>query len=1273
MNLNNNDNRICCLARLLKERILVLDGAMGTMIQRYPLDENGYRGARFHDWPRDVKGNNDLLNLTQPAVIRSIHKQYLDAGADIIETNTFNCNRISMADYGMEGLVRELNIAGAQNARVAADQAQAMTPGRTCFVAGSIGPTNKTASISANVNDPASRGITFDQLVEAYSEQVKALLEGGVDLLLIETVFDSLNSKAALFAIAETFDELGISALPAGGDPNPTGRQVPVMVSFTITDLSGRTLSGQTVQAYWTSISHFPLLSVGINCALGPTEMRPFIQELAKIAPVYISTHPNAGLPNPMLPTGFPETPETFAPKVAQWASEGWVNIVGGCCGTTPDHIKAVASAMKGLKPHVPPAKDSVLRLSGLEVLAIPGNPCATAASATGAAQAASSNFINVGERTNVTGSPKFAKLILAGQFDQALAIAKQQVENGAQIIDINMDEGMLDGVKAMTHFCNLVASEPDIARVPIMVDSSKWTVIEAALKCIQGKAVVNSISLKEGEEIFLQHARRVRRYGAATVVMAFDEQGQATTLERRREICRRSYELLTEKIGFPPQDIIFDPNVLTVATGMDEHNNYAVDFIEATRWIKTNLPFAKVSGGISNVSFSFRGNNPVREAMHAAFLYHAIRAGLDMGIVNAGMLAVYEEIPKELLVRVEDVLLNRRPDATERLVKFAQTLKKQDKTETVELEWRKGTVEKRIEHALVKGEIEFINGDIEEARKTYPSPLAVIEGPLMQGMNTVGDLFGAGKMFLPQVVKSARVMKQAVSVLLPYMQTGKEKTSNTRGKIVLATVKGDVHDIGKNIVGVVLACNNYEIVDLGVMVPCEKILQTAREQKADLIGLSGLITPSLDEMAHVAQEMQRQGFNIPLLIGGATTSKAHTAVKIAPGYSEPVVQVPDASRAAAVAGNLVSPMLKPGYTRKLREDQEVLRQRHTAQRAALLPIAEVRNQRLKINWREEDIAKPEFIGTRVLSSDLPGTARISLEEIVPFIDWSPFFHAWELRGRYPAILNDPKYGTQATKLFADAQALLKTIVNQKLLALRAVHGFFPANSDGDDVVLFTDESRKTERARFHFLRQQFEKPQGQGNLCLADFIAPLSGVAKPLPDTIGAFALTSGVGMRELVTKFKAANDDYNAIMAEALADRLAEAFAEFLHKKVRVEWGFGGAENLTPGQLIDEQYRGIRPAAGYPACPDHTEKQILWSLLDAEKTTEIKLTESLAMWPASSVSGLYFAHPQSKYFAVGRLGLDQVEDYARRKGVKIAEVEKWLAPNLNYTPKEA
>jgi len=1273
VNLNNNENRIGCLARLLKERILVLDGAMGTMIQRYPLDENGYRGARFRDWPRDVKGNNDLLNLTQPAVIRSIHKQYLDAGADIIETNTFNCNRISMADYGMEGLVRELNLAGAQNARAAADQAEAATPGRACFVAGSVGPTNKTASISANVNDPASRGITFDQLVEAYSEQVEALLEGGVDLLLIETVFDSLNSKAALFAIAKIFDKLGINALPAGIDPKPTIRQVPVMVSFTITDLSGRTLSGQTVQAYWTSISHFPLFSVGINCALGPAEMRPFIQELAKIAPVYISTHPNAGLPNPMLPTGFPETPETFAPQIAQWASEGWINIVGGCCGTTPDHIKAVAGAVKGLKPHVPAVKDTVLRLSGLEVLAIPGNPCATASSATGAAQAASSNFINVGERTNVTGSPKFAKLILAGQFDQALAIAKQQVENGAQIIDINMDEGMLDGVKAMTHFCNLVASEPDIARVPIMVDSSKWAVIEAALKCIQGKAVVNSISLKEGEEIFLQHARQVRRYGAATVVMAFDEQGQATTLERRKEICARCYKLLTEKIGFPPQDIIFDPNVLTVATGMDEHNNYAVDFIEATRWIKMNLPFAKVSGGISNVSFSFRGNNPVREAMHAAFLYHAIRAGLDMGIVNAGMLAVYKEVPKELLERVEDVLLNRRSDATERLVKFAQTLKQQDKTEVVELEWRKGTVEQRIEHALVKGVIDFIQEDIEEARKTYPSPLAVIEGPLMQGMNTVGDLFGAGKMFLPQVVKSARVMKQAVSVLLPYMQTGKEKVSNTRGKIVLATVKGDVHDIGKNIVGVVLACNNYEIIDLGVMVPCEKILQTAREKKADIIGLSGLITPSLDEMAHVAREMKRQGFNIPLMIGGATTSQAHTAVKIAPEYGEPVVQVSDASRAAAVAGNLVSSLLKPAYTRKLREDQEVLRQRHTTQRATLLPISEARNRRLQINWREEDIAKPEFIGTRVLSSDLPGTARISLEEIVPFIDWSPFFHAWELRGRYPAILNDPKCGTQATKLFSDAQALLKTIVGQKLMALRAVYGFFPANSDGDDVVLFTDESRKTERARFHFLRQQFEKPQGQGNLCLADFVAPLSGVAKPLPDTIGAFALTSGVGMRELVTKFKAANDDYNAIMAEALADRLAEAFAEFLHRKVRVEWGFGGTENLTTGQLIDEQYRGIRPAAGYPACPDHTEKWTLWSLLDAEKTTEIKLTESLAMWPASSVSGLYFAHPQSKYFAVGRLGRDQIEDYGKRKGMEIAEVEKWLAPNLNYSPKDA
>lgn len=1256
------NDRIAVLTRLLKERILILDGAMGTMIQRYPLDEAGYRGARFQDWPRDLKGNNDLLSLTQPAVTRSIHRQYLEAGADIIETNTFNCTRISMADYGMESLVRELNVAGARNARAAADEAEAATPGRVCFVAGSLGPTNKTASMSADVNNPAARAISYAELVDAYYEQADALLEGGVDLLLVETVFDSLNSKAALFAIAKLFEEKGIEAVQPGVDyPDGGPRRVPVMVSFTITDLSGRTLSGQTVAAYWTSISHFPLLSVGINCALGPKEMRPFIQELSQIAPVCISAHPNAGLPNPMLPTGFPETPETLAPQLAEWAANGWLNIVGGCCGTTPDHIRAVAQAVREFKPRKPQPPDPVLRLSGLEALAIPGNASGDAA--------ASSNFINVGERTNVTGSPKFAKLILAGQFDQALAIAKQQVENGAQIIDINMDEGMLDGVKAMAHFCNLIASEPDIARVPIMVDSSKWSVIEAALQCIQGKAVVNSISLKEGEEKFLTHARLVRRYGAAAVVMAFDEKGQADSLERRREICSRCYKLLTEKVHFPPQDIIFDPNVLTVATGMEEHNNYAVDFIEATRWIKQSLPLAKVSGGISNVSFSFRGNNAVREAMHAAFLYHAIRAGLDMAIVNAGMLAVYEEIPKDLLLLVEDVLLNRRPDATERLVKFAETIKQKGRVETVAVEWRKGSLEQRLEHALVKGDVEFIEADIAEALKKYPQPLEIIEGPLMSGMNVVGDLFGAGKMFLPQVVKSARVMKQAVACLLPHMGANKQEKSRARGKIVMATVKGDVHDIGKNIVSVVLACNNYEIVDLGVMVPCEKILQAARDHKADIIGLSGLITPSLDEMSHVAREMQRQGFSIPLLIGGATTSPAHTAVKIAPGYGQPVIQVPDASRAAAVAGSLMNPLLKPAYFHKILEQQESLRQRHASQSVPLLSIENARARKLKIDWNAGDIAKPSFLGTRLMASDIEGAEPVSLTDLVPLIDWTPFFHTWELRGRYPAILTDPKYAGQAAKLFDEAQVLLRRIVDEKLLAARAVYGFHPANAEGDDVIFYTDESRSSEAARFHFLRQQIEKPEGQASLCLADFVAPVNGAAT-LPDSLGTFALTTGIGLEALVREFKAANDDYNAIMAEALADRLAEAFAEFLHKRAREAWGFGRGELLSPEQLIDEQYRGIRPAAGYPACPDHTEKWTLWQLLDVEARTGIRLTESAAMWPGSSVSGLYFAHPQSKYFGVGKLGRDQVVDYQKRKGMDLAELEKWLGSNLNYNP---
>jgi 5-methyltetrahydrofolate--homocysteine methyltransferase len=1247
LNVNADLDRTPELERLLRERIVILDGAMGTMIQSYKLDEAAFRGERFKDWPQDLKGNNDLLNLTQPQIIQAIHRQYLDAGADIIETNTFNSTAISLADYKLEKLVYEFNVAGAQNARAAADAAMAAEPGRVVFVAGALGPTSKTASLSPNVQNPAFRAITFDQLVAAYSEQTCGLLDGGVDILLLETVFDSLNSKAALFAIHKYFED--------------AGRRVPVMVSFTITDLSGRTLSGQTVEAYWNSISHNKLLSVGINCAFGPKEMRPFIEELSGIADIFVSAYPNAGLPNPMLPTGFPETPETLAPQLKDWAENGWLNIVGGCCGTTPAHIHAVAEAVRGLPPRVPPRIEPTTRLSGLEALTI--RPEA--------------NFVNIGERTNVTGSPKFAKLILAGNYEPALAIAKQQVENGAQMIDVNMDEAMLDSEKAMTTFLNLVASEPDIARVPVMVDSSKWSVIEAGLKCLQGKGVVNSISLKEGEEKFVRQAKLIRRYGAAVVVMAFDERGQADSLERKMEVCERSYRILTRQAGFPPQDIIFDPNVLTVATGIEEHNNYAVDFIRATKWIKEHLPLARVSGGISNVSFSFRGNNVVREAMHSAFLYHAIRAGLDMGIVNPGMLEVYEEIPKDLLGLVEDVLLNRRPDATERLVKFAETIKQKDKTEVVEDEWRQGTVEQRLSHALIKGIVDYIDKDTEEARQKYGRPLLVIEGPLMQGMSVVGDLFGSGRMFLPQVVKSARVMKKAVAYLFPFMEAEKAASGKhqAQGRILMATVKGDVHDIGKNIVGVVLGCNNYEVIDLGVMVPAEKILQTARERNADIIGLSGLITPSLDEMVHVAKEMERQGFSVPLLIGGATTSKAHTAVRIAPGYSQPVVHVLDASRAAGVVGKLLNPSLKPAFVENVRAEYNKLRAKHTDQTAKpLLTIEEARRRRTPIEWKASDIQQPAFTGLRVLASGHQSPVSslqspISLSDLVAFIDWSPFFHTWELRGRYPAILERP----EAKKLFEDAQALLSDIISRNLLTARGVYGFFPANAVGDDVELYSDDSRAQVLATFHFLRQQMDKPQDQFNHCLADYIAPKSGLStlhSPLPDYLGAFAVTAGFGVEELCRKFEHDHDDYNSIMAKALADRLAEAFAEYLHQRARKEWGYGKEERLTFEELIREKYRGIRPAAGYPACPDHTEKWTLWKLLEVEKNTGIKLTESGAMWPGASVSGLYFAHPESKYFAVGKIGRDQVLDYHQRKQMDLSAVERWLGPYLNYEP---
>jgi 5-methyltetrahydrofolate--homocysteine methyltransferase len=1222
------------LEALLKRRILILDGAMGTMIQQRRLDEAAFRGERFKDWKKDLKGHNDLLNLTQPGIVQDIHRQYLEAGADIVETNTFNSQSISLADYGMESLAYELAKAGAECARRAVTQVCAAQAGRQCFVAGAIGPTTKTSSISTDVNNPGARGTTYDQLVSAYSDQVHGLIDGGVDILLVETIFDTLNAKAALFAIEQVFDERKL--------------RLPVMASVTFIQAgSNRGVTGQTVEAFWNSISHVPLLSVGINCALGPKEMRPLIEELSQIAPIYVSSHPNAGLPNPLLPTGFPETPDTLAPQLKDWAKNGWLNIVGGCCGTTPAHIKLIAEAVRGLPPRVPPIIEPYTRLSGLEALTIRPE----------------SNFVNIGERTNVTGSPAFAKLILGGDYDSALSVARQQVEGGAQIIDVNMDEGLLDSKAAMEKFLRLVASEPDISRVPVMVDSSKWEILETGLKNIQGKAVVNSISLKEGESKFIEQATLIRWYGAAMVVMAFDERGQADTLKRKTEICSRSYTILTERVGVPPQDIIFDPNVLTVATGIEEHNNYAVNFIEATRWIKQHLPSAKVSGGISNISFSFRGNNVVREAMHAAFLYHAIKAGLDMGIVNAGQLAVYEEIPKDLLTLVEDVLLNRRPDATERLVAFAETVKQKGKVAAKDDEWRTGTVEDRLAHALVKGITDYIDQDVEEARRKYAKPLEIIEGPLMAGMNIVGDLFGSGKMFLPQVVKSARVMKKAVAYLLPFMEEEKQKAGGAKsnGKVLLATVKGDVHDIGKNIVGVVLGCNNYEVIDLGVMVPCEKILATAREQHADIVGLSGLITPSLDEMVHVAKEMTREGFTVPLLIGGATTSKAHTAVKIAPSYEPSVVHVLDASRAVGVVGKLMNPGQKSEFVSQVRGDYDRVRQAHQDRTAKpVLSVVQARANRFTSDWAKVEIPVPSFLGVRVIT-DQP------LRELIPFIDWSPFFHTWELKGRYPAILDDATVGPKAKELYDDALRLLDRIVQKRLLAAKATYGFFAAASVGDDIQLYTDETRNKPLTVIHTLRQQSEKPLGQPNLALADFVAPSDSGRN---DHIGVFAVTAGIGLDDLCRQFDKDHDDYNSIMAKALADRLAEAFAEWLHKRVRGEWRYGRSERLTNDDLIRERYRGIRPAPGYPACPDHTEKRLLFDLLQAEQHTGITLTESFAMLPAASVSGFYFAHPDAKYFAVGKIGKDQVEDYARRKGMDLRTVERWLGPNLNYEP---
>ena len=1215
---------------LLERRIVILDGALGTMIHGCGLTEADYRGERFADHSKELRLNSDLLNLTQPHIIEDFHRQYLEAGADIIETNTFNANAISQAEYGLESFVREMNIAGAQVARRAAEQVRKDHPGRDCFVAGSIGPTSRSASISREVNDPSSRSVTFRQLCDVYGEQARALAEGGADLLLLETVFDTLNAKAALFAIEQYFEE--------------SGRRLPLMVSVTIVDRSGRNLSGQTVEGFWTSVSHIPMLSVGINCALGAKQMRPYMEELAGIATVRISCYPNAGLPNAF--GGFDETPESMAADLEEFAANGWLNIVGSCCGSAPAHTRAIADAVRPMKPHALVQPERYSRFSGLEAFVIRPEM----------------NFVNIGERTNVTGSPRFAKLILGGEYEQALAVARQQVEGGAQMLDVNMDEGMLDSEQAMTTFLNFIASEPDIARLPLVIDSSKWSVIEAGLQCAQGKSIVNSISLKEGEEVFRQRARLIRRYGAAMIVMAFDETGQADTAERKVEICRRAYRILTEEAGVPSEDIIFDPNILTVATGIEEHNNYAVAFLEAARLIKATLPGCKVSGGVSNISFSFRGNNAVREAMHAAFLYHAIQAGMDMGIVNAGQLGIYEEIPKDLLERVEDVLLNRRPDATERLLAFAESVTQEGKAEAVEDAWRQGTVEERLSHALVKGIVDYIEQDAEEAYQKLGRPLAVIEGPLMAGMNVVGDLFGSGKMFLPQVVKSARVMKKAVARLLPYMEAEKEASGRHQAdaRIVMATVKGDVHDIGKNIVGIVLGCNNYEIIDLGVMVSAARILEAARESGADLIGLSGLITPSLDEMVHVAREMEREGFRIPLLIGGATTSRAHTAVRIAPAYSQPVVHVLDASRAVGVVSRLKSPELRAAFAEENHLDQEKARVRHSApSRQKLLSLEEARGRKPRFDWDSQELSEPSFTDDRVFDP-------VPLEEIVPYIDWTPLFHAWELKGIYPQILERPEIGPRARELFDDAQELLAEIVREKWLTARAVIGFFPANSVGDNIEVYGDGSRSRLLGVFHTLRQQARRPEGEHNYALADFIAPEASGRR---DYLGLFAVTAGIGTEELAAKFASRQDDYNAIMTKALADRLAEALAEMMHRRARQYWGFGKNEQLSCEELIQEKYRGIRPAPGYPACPDHTEKQLLFSLLQAERLG-IHLTENLAMYPAASVSGFYFSHPASRYFAVGKIGRDQVLDYHRRKGMELKEVERWLGPSLNYEP---
>ena len=1230
------ETRLAALKAQIEARILLLDGAMGTMIQRHQLDEAAYRGARFDNYHADVQGNNDLLSLTQPDIIRDIHTAYLQAGSDIVETNTFSSTTIAQADYDMQDLAYELNVEGAKLARQACDAMEAADPSRPRYVAGALGPTNRTASLSPEVNDPGYRNVNYDELRDAYADATRGLIEGGADIILVETIFDTLNAKAAVHAVQDVFEATGIT--------------LPLMISGTITDRSGRTLSGQTTEAFWNSLRHVKPFAVGLNCALGADEMRPYAAEIARIADTHVCIYPNAGLPNEF--GEYDQLADEMATIVGEFAEAGLVNILGGCCGTTPEHIAAIAKAAGQNKPRAIPQIEAKMRLSGLEPFTLSDDI----------------RFVNVGERTNVTGSAKFRKLITEGDFDSALDVARQQVENGAQIIDVNMDEGMLDSEAAMVRFLNLAATEPDIARVPVMIDSSKWSIIEAGLKCVQGKPVVNSISLKEGEEVFLEQARACQRYGAAVIVMAFDEEGQADTEDRKFEICKRSYDILTQQVGFAPEDIIFDPNVFAVATGIEEHNNYAVDFIKATGRIRRELPGAHVSGGVSNVSFSFRGNEPVREAMHSAFLYHAIQQGMDMGIVNAGQLTIYEDIEPRLKQAVEDVLLNRRDDATDELLNVAETYRGQKGQERkVDLSWREAPVEQRLMHALVNGIGDYIEEDTEAVRQTVERPLHVIEGPLMDGMNRVGDLFGDGKMFLPQVVKSARVMKRAVAYLEPFMEAEKASaqadglaTSSSKGKVLMATVKGDVHDIGKNIVGVVLQCNNYDVIDMGVMVPAADIIARAIEEKVDIIGLSGLITPSLDEMCHVAAEMQRQGLNIPLLIGGATTSKVHTAVKINPNYQRgQTVYVTDASRAVGVASQLLSETQRDRYKAEILSDYLAMAEAHARSRedAVRVPIAQARANGFCAQQAHVPV-KPRFLGAKVFDD-------YNLAELRDYIDWTPFFQSWDLHGRYPAILTDKVVGEAATALFEDAQAMLDKMIAEKWLTAKAVIGFWPAARDGDDVVIYQDDTRSSERARLHTIRQQMERKNGRANFALADFIQPIGGA----DDYIGGFAVTSGHGEDAVAKKFEAAGDDYSSILSKALADRLAEAFAERMHQRVRTEfWGYANEENLSNEQLIEEKYQGIRPAPGYPAQPDHTEKQTLFALLEATEAVDITLTESFAMWPGAAVSGLYFSHPESQYFGVGKIARDQVEDYAARKNMSVEECEKWLAPILSY-----